>query len=138
MDKWLGDGGMPLLGELGVDITGYEVAEDGKSASVRGTWTPAELACNPQGVVQGGVYGTVADAAMTFATLAALDKGETCSLLDMQMAYHRGARRGDTLEIEAELARMTRRVAFCRARVLTAGAVAVEATGTNLLRRREP
>jgi hypothetical protein len=40
MDRSLGDGGMALLGQLGVSFDGYG---DGWATA---TWTPTELACN--------------------------------------------------------------------------------------------
>ncbi len=130
MDKWLGDGGMALLGELGVYMTGYG------EGWIEGTWTPTPKACNPNGPVQGGVSATVADAAMAFATLSALERGDNCTLLEMKISCLRGAIEGDKLKIRGEVLRMARTVAFCRATISREeGEIAVEATGTNLLRR---
>jgi len=130
MDKWLGDGGMVILGELGCKLTSYG------EGWVEGGWTPTSKACNPNGPVQGGISSVVADAVMAFATLAALDRGENCSLLEMNISYLRGAKQGDKLQVRGEVLRLARTVAFCRA-IITHdnGEVAVEATGTNLLRR---
>lgn len=137
MDRWLGDGGMALLGELGVDLERYGVDGDGLGW-VEGTWVPDPKACNPSGPVQGGVFGAVADAAMTFATLASLEKGENGTLLDMNMTFLRGARQGDELRVRGEVRRLGRTVAFARASVSdTEGRTIVEATGTNLLRRAQ-
>ena len=130
MDKWLGDGGMKIIGELGARLTGYG------EGWVEGTWTPAPIACNPNGPVQGGISATVADAVMTFATLAALERGENCSLLEMKTSYYRGMMQGDNLRIRGEVVRISRTVAFCRAIIAHEnGDVDMEATGTNLLRR---
>lgn len=130
MDKWLGHGGMEILGELGVDLTDYG------EGWVEGTWTPTPKACNPNGPVQGGISATVADAAMVFAVLAAMERGENCTLLEMKTSYYRGAIQGDKLRIRGEVVRMSRTVAFCRALIMHHnGDVAVEATGTTLLRR---
>ena len=130
MDKWLGDGGMQILGELGASLADYG---DGW---VEGTWTPTPKACNPNGPVQGGISATVADAVMAFAALSALDHGENGSLLEMKLSYYRGARQGEKLRIRGEVVRMSRTVAFCRAIISHEnGEVAVEATGTVLLRR---
>ncbi|MCC7075608.1 MAG: PaaI family thioesterase [Acidimicrobiia bacterium] len=137
MDRWLGDGGMPLLGELGLDLDRYGVG-DGGLGWVEGTWVPTERACNPNGPVQGGVFGAVVDAAMTFATLASLDRGESGSLLDMNMQYLRGARHGQELHVRGEVTRLGRAVAFARAAVTdTEGRLIVEGTGTNMLRRQK-
>ena len=130
MDKWLGDGGMKILGELGVDLNDYG------EGWVDGTWTPTPKACNPNGPVQGGISATVADAVMAFAVLASMERGENCSLLEMKISYYRGAMQGDKLRIRGEVVRMSRTVAFCRAVIAHKnGEVAVEATGTSLLRR---
>jgi len=130
MDKWLGDGGMKILGELGVSLTSYG------EGWVEGTWTPTLKACNPNGPVQGGISAIVADAVMAFATLSALERGENCSLLEMKISYYRGAVQGDKLRIRGEVVRMSRTVAFCRAIIAhNKGEVSVEATGTSLLRR---
>ncbi|MBX7161450.1 MAG: PaaI family thioesterase [Acidimicrobiia bacterium] len=131
MDRWLGDGGMELLAALGVDLTGYE------EGTVRGTWTPTPLACNPNGPVQGGTFGAVLDALMTFATLSALDRGESCTSLEMKISWLRGAGDGDDLTLEGRVVRIARKVAFCEAIVSgDGGDVVATATGTQLLRRR--
>jgi uncharacterized protein (TIGR00369 family) len=130
MDKWLGDGGMPLLGEFGVYLTGYG------EGWVEGTWSPSAKTCNPNGPVQGGISAAVADAVMAFATFAALERGDKCTLIEMKLSYLRGLVKGDKLRIRGEVVRLTQRVAFCRAIITrTDGEVAVEATGTNLLTR---
>jgi len=130
MDKWLGDGGMPLLGELGLTLSAYG------EGWVEGTWVPTAKACNPNGPVQGGVYAVVTDAVMAFATFSALERGEYCTLLEMKTSFLRGAKQGDLLKIRGEVVRMGRAVAFCRAIVSNAvGDILVEATATNLLFR---
>ena len=130
MDKWLGDGGMKILRELGVSLTDY-----GKGW-VEGTWTPTPKACNPNGPVQGGISATVADAVMAFATLSALERGENCSLLEMKISYYRGTVQGAKLRIRGEVVRMSRTVSFCRAIIAhNKGEISVEATGTSLLQR---
>ena len=130
MDKWLGNGGMPLLGELGLDLTDYG------EGWVEGTWIPVPKGCNPNGPVQGGISSVIADAVMAFATLATLERGENCSLIEMKTSYLRGIRQGDKLHVRGEVLHMAKTVAFCRAIIThTEGEVAVEATGTNLLRR---
>ncbi len=130
MEKWLGDGGMELLGELGVCLTGYG------EGWVEGTWTPTAKACNPNGPVQGGVSATVADSLMAFATLSALEQGDNSTLIEMKCSFFRGAVAGDELQIRGEVLRMVRTVSFCRATISRKdGEVAIEANGTNLLRR---
>lgn len=130
MDRWLGDGGMALLGALGVDLTGYE------EGAVSGAWVPTPLACNPNGPVQGGTFGVVLDALTTFATLSALERGEGCTSLEMKISWLRGAAEGDTLALNGAVLRVARKVAFCEATVSdAAGDTVAAATGTQLLRR---
>ena len=43
LDKSLGDGGMPLLAQLGLSFERYG------EGWAEATWTPTELACNPLG-----------------------------------------------------------------------------------------
>ena len=81
MDRSLGDGGMPLLAQLGLRFDAYG---DGWSAAA---WAPTELACNPAGVVQGGVYGVIHDAAMNFAVNSALERGDRASTLEIGRAH---------------------------------------------------
>ncbi|MBA3302472.1 MAG: hypothetical protein H0U26_01220, partial [Acidimicrobiia bacterium] len=57
MTKWLGDGGMPIIEQIGAALTTYG------EAWVEGTWTPTMLACNPAGTAQAGVHSVVLDAA---------------------------------------------------------------------------
>lgn len=132
MDRWLGDGGMPLLGALGVELTSYD------EGSVGGTWTPAPLACNPNGPVQGGTFGVVLDGVMTFATLSALERGEHCTSLEMKINWLRGAAAGDSLSVAGAVVRLARKVAFAEAKVTSAGGdLVATGSGTFLLRRAE-
>lgn len=131
MARWLGDGGMPLLAALGVELTAYG------EGWVEGTWTPTELACNPNGPVQGGTHGVVLDGVMTFATLSALDRGENCVSLEMKLSWLRGAALGDGLAVRGEVVRISRSVAFCEATVSSGdGDPVARASGTQMLRRR--
>lgn len=132
MDRSLGDGGMPLLGQLGVTFDGYG------TGFAEAAWRPTELACNPFGTVHGGVYGVVHDAAMNFATYSALDRGDRAATLDV--AYHtmRAPRAGDELRVRGEVLRVGRQVAYTESTVRDAdGALVSRATGTFLLRRHE-
>jgi uncharacterized protein (TIGR00369 family) len=132
MDKSLGDGGMALLGRLGITFDSYG---DGW---VTATWTPTELACNPAGGVHGGVYGIVHDAAMNFATNAALESGDRAATLELKYSMMRPARAGDELGVRGEVARLTRQVAYLETAVRNAdGELVSKGTGTFLLRRKE-
>jgi len=106
LDRSLGDGGMPLLGALGVCFDEYG---EGWAAA---TWTPTDLACNPLGAVHGGVYGVVHDAAMNFATSAALESGDRCATLDIGYATMRAVSAGVELLVRGEVVRATTTVAY--------------------------
>ena len=93
MDKALGDGGMPLLGQLGVDFQRYG------EGWVEATWIPTESACNPVGGVHGGVYAVIHDAAMNFATNSALERGESGATISITYSTMRGAKAGDHLTV---------------------------------------
>ena len=92
MDRWLGDGGMPLLGDVGASLDRYGV--DGEDLGwVTGAFAPTELACNPHGTVQAGVHAVVLDAAMNFAINAALaGRDRTRGTLELKCETMRAAR----------------------------------------------
>jgi hypothetical protein len=46
MDRWLGDGGMAIVGALGGSFESYGVDGEDLGWAV-GSFTPSELACNP-------------------------------------------------------------------------------------------
>ena len=130
MHRSLGDGGMPLLGQLGLVFESYG---DGWAAA---TWTPTELACNPLGGVHGGVFGVVHDAAMNFAVNSALESGDRAATLDVSYQTIRPAAAGDTLTVRGEVVRTAKQVAYASSVVLDAdGADVSRATATFLLRR---
>jgi uncharacterized protein (TIGR00369 family) len=132
MDRSLGDGGMRLLGELGVSFDAYG---DGWATAA---WTPTELACNPAGAVHGGVYGVVHDAAMNFATNAALESGDRAATLELKYSTMRPAQAGDALTVRGEVVRITRQVAYLETVIRDPGHELVsKGTGTFILRRRE-
>lgn len=131
MDKSLGDGGMPLLGRLGLAFETYG------EGWVDGTWVPTELACNPLGGVHGGVFGVIHDAAMNFATNSALESGDRAVTLDVAYQTMRPAAAGDALAIRGEVVRLAKQVAYVEATVRDGdGALVSRATATFLVRRR--
>ncbi len=133
MDSQLGDGGMPLLGAIGLSFESYG---DGWSEA---RCDPTEMASNLFGIVHGGVYGVVLDAAMNFALNAALERGDRASTLQLQYSMPRGAKQGDPLRVRGEVARLARSVAFVEATVRDAdGDVVASATATFSIKRREP
>jgi uncharacterized protein (TIGR00369 family) len=131
MGRSLGDGGMPLLGLLGVDFQRYG---DGWAEAA---WTPTELAGNPFGIVHGGVYGVIHDAAMNFAANSALASGDRVATLDVSYQTRRAPKVGDRLAVRGEVVELTRRVAYVESTVRDAdGGVVSRAMGTFIVRRK--
>ena len=114
MDRSLGDGGMPLLGQLGVSFERY--GEGWAEAA----WTPTELAGNPFGIVHGGVYGVIHDAAMNFAANSALESGDRVATLDVSYQTRRAPKVGDALAVRGEVSQLTRQVAYTESTVTDA------------------
>lgn len=132
MDRSLGDGGMPLLAQLGLAFDDYG---EGWAAA---TWLPTELACNPLGPVHGGVYGVIHDAAMNFATNSALESGDRATTLDVSYQTMRPAEAGQQLTVRGEVVRVAKQVAYVESTVRDAdGEIVSRATATFLLRRRQ-
>ncbi len=138
MDRWLGDGGMAIIGAVGGSFTDYGV--DGEDLGwVAGTFRPEELACNPHGVTQAGVHSLLLDACMNFAINAALSgRDRTKATLELKTETMRPALLGVTYALRGEVARMARQVAYGEASVRDhEGALVSRATGTFLLHRTE-
>jgi acyl-coenzyme A thioesterase PaaI-like protein len=136
MDRWLGDGGMPLLRGVGASLDAYGV--DGEDLGwVTGGFTPTELACNPHGTVQAGVHAVVLDAAMNFAINAAMvGRDRTRGTLELKCETMRGAQLGSTYAVRGDVTRMAKQVAFAEGTLRDAeGALVSRATATFLLHR---
>ncbi len=136
MDRWLGDGGMALVGLLGASLQRYGV--DGEDLGwVEGEFTPGDVACNPHGLVQAGVHATLLDAAMNFAINAALEGRDRAeATLEIATELVRAARAGATYALRGDVVRLTRRVAFAEARLTDAqGRPVSRATATFLVHR---
>jgi uncharacterized protein (TIGR00369 family) len=131
MTKWLGDGGMPIIEQIGAALTKFG---DGW---VSGTWVPTDLACNPAGTVQAGVHSVVLDAAMNFAINAGLDgKDRTRGTLEMKAETMRPAPKGEHFTIRGDVVRMAKQVAYAEAAVRDAeGRLISRSTGTFFLHR---
>jgi uncharacterized protein (TIGR00369 family) len=131
MDKALGDGGMPLLAQLGLDFDAYGVGY------VEAAWIPTKLACNPAGIVHGGVYGVIHDATMNFATNSALARGDRGATIDVQYQTIRSSKAGDRLRVKGRVVRLTTHIAYLETIVTDAeGELISRATGTFMVRRR--
>ena len=83
MDRSLGDGGMALLGQLGISFDAY--GEGWATAK----WTPTELACNPAGTVHGGFAATLLDSCMGLAIQSTLEKGVGQTTLEFKISLLR-------------------------------------------------
>jgi acyl-coenzyme A thioesterase PaaI-like protein len=138
MDRWLGDGGMPIIALVGGAFTAYGV--DGEDLGwVAGTFTPEELACNPHGITQAGIHSLLLDASMNFAINAALSRRDrTRGTLEMKTETMRPALLGTPYVLRGEVVRMAKQVAFGEATVRDEeGGMVSRATGTFLLYREE-
>jgi uncharacterized protein (TIGR00369 family) len=136
MDRWLGDGGMAIVGALGGSFESYGV--DGEDLGwVSGSFTPSELACNPHGAVQAGVHGVLLDAAMNFAINAALrGRDRTNATIEMSCELLRAARRDEHYALRGEIVRLTRQIAYAEASFTDdEGKLVSRATGTFLVHR---
>ena len=136
MDRWLGDGGMPVIGALGGAFDAYGSDDDGW---VSGTWVPTELACNPRGVVQAGVHAVLHDGAMNFAVNAGLPgRDRARATLEIKSELLRVVSAGDRLVIRGAVTRQAKLVAYAEARISdTEGRLVSRATATFLLQRAE-
>jgi uncharacterized protein (TIGR00369 family) len=136
MDRWLGDGGMAIVGALGGLFEAYGVqGED--LGWVSGSFTPSELACNPHGAVQAGVHAVLLDGAMNFAINAALrGRDRTNATIEMTCQLLRPARRDEHYVLRGDVVRLTRQIAFAEAGISDDdGEFVSRATGTFLVHR---
>lgn len=132
LDSALGDGGMPLLAQLGLSFVRYG------EGWAEATWTPTELACNPLGGVHGGVYGVIHDAAMNFAASSALERGDRAATLDVTYQTIRPSSSGDALQVRGSVVRLSTSVAYLESSVRGADdAIISQATATFFVRRRD-
>jgi uncharacterized protein (TIGR00369 family) len=138
MDRWLGDGGMALLGEVGASFLRYGV-EGEDLGWAEGAFLPRDLAGNPHGSVQAGVHALLLDAAMNFAINAALrGRDRTEATIEMTTELLRPALIGERYLLRGEVVRLTRQIAYAEATVSNAESKLVSrATGTFLIRRNE-
>jgi len=138
MDRWLGDGGMEIIGLVGASFADYGV--DGEDLGwVTGAWTPTALACNPHGTAQAGIHSLLLDAAMNFAINAALPgRARTRGTLEMKTETMRPAPLDLAFAVRGEVVRMAKQVAYGEASVRDGdGLLVSRATGTFLLHRPE-
>lgn len=139
MDRWLGDGGMPLLPAVGAGIARYGVEDDGTSWA-EADWSPTPLSANPHGVVQGGVQTVLLDAVMNFALNAGFaGRDRTRGTLELKTEYLRAATTDMRLVVRGTAVRVAKQVAWAEGRLLAEdGTLLSRATGTWLLHREPP
>ncbi len=138
MDRWLGDGGMAIIGVLGGSFLAYGI--DGEDLGwVTGSFSPAELACNPHGFVQAGVQAVLLDAAINFAVNAALrGKDRTKATIEIKSELMRPAVRGETYLLRGDVVRLGRQVAYGESTLTsTDGKLVSRATATFLVHRAD-
>jgi len=136
MDRWLGNGGMELIGTVGASFDDYGV--DGEDLGwVAGVFTPLQPACNPHGIVQAGVHGLLLDAAMNFAINSALPgRDRTKATLEMKIETMRPALLGESYRLRGDVVRMARQIAYGEATVRDKeDQVVSRSTGTFMLHR---
>ncbi len=136
MDRWLGDGGMPIIEAVGGSFDAYGV--DGEDLGwVEGAFVPTAMACNPHGIVQAGVHSVLLDAAINFAINSALSgKDRTKATLELKIETMRAALLGETYALRGDVVRMARQVAYGEGVVRdAAGEIVSRATATFLLHR---
>jgi uncharacterized protein (TIGR00369 family) len=136
MDRWLGDGGMAIIGAIGASFDTYGI--DGEDLGwVEGSFTPTELACNPHGAVQAGVHSVVLDAAMNFSINAALrGRDRTEATIEMTTELMRPALRDTHYVVRGDVVRLGRQIAYAEATVASdEGKLISRATGTFLVHR---
>jgi uncharacterized protein (TIGR00369 family) len=138
MDRWLGDGGMALIGTIGGSFDAYGMTED-NTGWVEGRWEPTGLACNPRGVVQAGVHGVILDAAMNFAVNTSLEGRDWArATLEMKTEIMRSTAEADKLAVRGGVSRLARQVAYAEASIRDReGRLVSRATATFLLQREE-
>ena len=139
MQRWLGDGGMPIVGAIGASIDSYGVEGDEALGWAAGTWTPTALACNPHGIVQAGVHAVILDAMMNFAINTGLDgRDRTRATLELKAETMRVAQAGETLAIRGLTVRLAKQVAYAEGAVRDRqGRLVSRSTGTFLLHRED-
>ncbi len=136
MERWLGNGGMPIIDIIGASFTDYGL-DDGDLAFCSGLWVPTEMACNPHGTAQAGIHSVILDAAMNFAINAGLEgKDRTKATIDMNVNLIRAAQLKAEHIFIGKVIRLTKQVGFGYSEILNLEKEVVSnATGSFLLYR---
>ena len=136
MDRWLGDGGMAIIGAIGANFERYGV--DGEVLGwVSGSFTPTTMACNPHGAVQAGVHSVILDAAMNFSINAALTgRDRTEATIEMTTELMRPAMLDVHYVVRGDVVRLARQIAYAEATISSdEGKLISRSTGTFLVHR---
>jgi len=136
MERWLGDGGMAIIGAIGGIFESYGV--DGEDLGwVNGSFRPTQLACNPHGAVQAGVHSVILDAAMNFCINAALvGRDRTEATIEMTTELMRPALLDNHYVIRGDVVRLTRQIAYAEATISSDDEKLISrSTGTFLVHR---
>jgi uncharacterized protein (TIGR00369 family) len=136
MERWLGDGGMAIIGAIGGTFESYGV--DGEDLGwVSGSFSPTQLACNPHGAVQAGVHSVILDAAMNFCINAALvGRDRTEATIEMTTELMRPALLDIHYVIRGDVVRLTRQIAYAEATISSDDQKLISrSTGTFLVHR---
>jgi uncharacterized protein (TIGR00369 family) len=115
----------PLYHTIGLRV---EEAFDGKA---RSCLTPNPNVCWPlPGQVHGGILATVMDTTMAWAVFSKLDKGLSCTTINLDIQYIHPAKQ-PPLYCSAETTQYTRRLCFARSEIRNAdGQILAAAQGT--------
>jgi uncharacterized protein (TIGR00369 family) len=146
---------MSLLEDIGAQLTGLEKlralmasdrrpefgltlgirlvdADDGRAALEA---TPGEHHENVNGSVHGGFTATMLDFACGYAVLTKMDANQTCTTLELKVAYHKAiTHETGSIRAEGRVVSVGRRAAFSEGRVVdAAGTLYASATSTYLV-----
>src|SRR3954469_21117734 len=118
MDRWLGDGGMPIIAAIGGSFDGYGPADDETGGGA-------------------GVPSVMRDPPMNFSVNAGLTgKDRPRATLDLKSELMLPAVAGTTYRVKGQVVRMAKQVAFVEAAVHDGdGRLISRATATFLLYR---
>ena len=136
VDEWLADHTPAVVVALGGLFTRCGV--DGEDLGwVDGTFTPAALAGDPDGIVPGGVLAVVLGAAMTVAVdVVAMADGASATVAALTMAVTRSPRCAEALTLRGEVAALQRTGGSAEASLTDGDGVLVARATATLSRRR--
>lgn len=108
---------VPFISAVGAEF----VSMEGNQVRARVAWREDLVGDPDTGVIHGGVLTTLLDNLCGMAVLVALEKFRSTATLDLRIDYMRPARKGEDVMAEAECYRVTRHIAFVRAKAFHEG-----------------